>query len=131
MKVNIGPYKDNRKISIKIDPYDVWNLDHTLAMIIHPALLQLNKGCSSPRVSDDDVPEELKSTSASPKENEWDLDENYHKRWEYVLGEMIFAFSEIASGDWEKQYHLNGFDMGGYLDNCKRIENGTRLFGVY
>ncbi len=43
MKVKVGKYPKNnrRKINVEIDYYDTWSLDHTLAMIIYPALLQL------------------------------------------------------------------------------------------
>lgn len=86
-----------RKIKVHIDNYDVWSLDHTLAMIIAPALKKLKEiKHGSPGVDDDDVPEELKSTSAPPKENEWDTDENWFARWEYVLNEMIWAFEQHA-----------------------------------
>jgi hypothetical protein len=41
MKVYIGPYKktsDERKIDVRIDKYDTWNMDSTLAYIILPML---------------------------------------------------------------------------------------------
>jgi hypothetical protein len=45
MKVNIGKFPKKstgkRKINIEIENQDTWNLDHTLALIIYPALLQL------------------------------------------------------------------------------------------
>jgi molybdopterin molybdotransferase len=41
---------------------------------------------------DIDVPEELRSTSAPPKENEYDTDANHFARWDWVMDEMIFAF---------------------------------------
>lgn len=90
--------KNKRKIKIRIDDYDVWNMDYTLSLIVTPMLHKL-KECKhgSPAVKDEDVPDEIKSTSAAPKENEWDTDEFYHKRWEYVLDEMIFAFESIKN----------------------------------
>ena len=48
MKINIGPYPDNdeetRVIDIQIDKYDLWNMDHTLALIILPMLIEFRKG---------------------------------------------------------------------------------------
>jgi hypothetical protein len=91
---------------VKIDRYDTWNMDSTLARIILPMLKQLkdNKH-GSPSVDDEDVPEELKSTNASPKENEWDTDENWFKRWDWVLDEIIWTFEQKQSGkDWMDQY---------------------------
>jgi len=146
---------NKRKIKVKIDRYDTWSTDHTLSLIIHPMLLQLQRTKhGSPFTDDEDVPEELRSTSASPKENEWDIDANHAARWDWILGEMIFAFGEIASGTWEDQFHSgehdikweatedglemqNGpndthkFDRSGYEAHLNRINNGTKLFGKY
>ena len=100
MKISIGNYpkdlKKQRKISVKIDPWDTWSMDHTLAHIIHPMLVQLKKTQhGAPNTVDEDVPEKLRSTSAPPKKNNWDVDKNYFKRWNWVLDEMIWAFNEI------------------------------------
>ena len=161
MKVNIGPYPDGeeeRKISVEIDYYDAWSLDHTLAMIIAPALKVLQEQKQgSPFVDDEDVPDDLKSTAAPPKENEWDTDDNHHKRWDYVLSEMIWAFTEYTT-DWEDQFHsgeidmqfkeveyggetmhemvrgpkdTHVFDKEGYGKHYARIMNGIRLFAKY
>ena len=99
---------------VKIDYWDTWSMDHTLAYIILPMLKQLNdKKHGAPFVDDEDVPEELKSTSAPPKENEYDVDANHFKRWDWVMGEMIFAFEcktddhaddKFYSGDWDLQW---------------------------
>jgi len=61
-------------------------------------------------VDDEDVPEELKSTSAPPKENEWDTDGNHFKRWEYVLDEMIFAFQCKVDDSWEEEFRSGVHD---------------------
>lgn len=90
---------------VKIDRWDTWSMDHTLANIILPMLKQLQATKhGSPSVDDDDVPDELKSTSAPPKEKEWDTDGNWHKRWDYVLNEMIFAFEKKNDDDWDEQF---------------------------
>ena len=55
---------------VKIDYYDTWSMDHTLADIILPMLQQLKASKhGAPYVDDQDVPEELRSTSAPPREN--------------------------------------------------------------
>jgi len=89
-----------RKIQVHIHNYDVWGADHTLALIIHPVLVKL-KECKqgSPNVDDEDVPDHLKSTSARPKEQDYDIDEFHHARWEYVLDEMIWAFEQHTHND--------------------------------
>jgi hypothetical protein len=141
---------------VKIDYYDTWNMDSTLSKIIYPMLVQLNeKKHGSPFTNDEDVPEELKSTSAPAKENEWDTDGNHFKRWDWIMGEMIWAFQQ-KNIDWEEQYRTGEMDVvwvkdptdgssemtRGPLDTYKcdyegmkvhqaRIDNGLRLFGTY
>lgn len=101
---------------IKIDDYDTWNTDTTLAMVILPVLKKLREHkCGAPRVDDEDVPDNIKSMNAPRVESEWDVDEFYFKRWDYILDEMIFAFGEIVSNDCYDE----------------RINNGLRLFGKY
>ena len=47
MKVEIGPYPseidifDEQQVSVRIDPWDTWSMDDTLAQIILPMLKQL------------------------------------------------------------------------------------------
>lgn len=91
---------------IKIDKYDTWNMDGTLSPIILPMLKQLNANKhGAPNVDDDDVPEELKSTTAPPKENKWDTDANHFKRWDWVMDQMIWSFEQLQpDNDWEEQY---------------------------
>jgi hypothetical protein len=101
VKISIGNYpkdpKKTQKKSIRIDPWDTWNMAHTLADIIHPMLKQLKKTqMGAPFTDDEDVPEHLRSTAAKPKKNEWDTDEFHFKRWKWILGEMIWAFGELA-----------------------------------
>ena len=148
---------------VKIDKWDTWSMDSTLSMIILPMLKQLQATKQgSACVDDEDVPEELnlRSTEASPKENDWDTDDNWHKRWEWVLGEMVWTFEQLNS-EWDSQYHTgvvdrvsvpckwdeNGkptlyswdkgpndtseFDMEGYTKHNERISRGLILFGKY
>lgn len=121
-----GPFKwiyslRKRRIKIRIDDYDVWNMDHTLALIILPMLkkIKANKH-GSPRVDDEDVPDNIKSTNAKPTED--DTDEFWHQRWAYVVDEMIFAFEQLLDDDFI------------FLENSvriQRVQNGFRLFGKY
>ena len=101
-----------RKIKIHIDPYDTWSMDHTLALIIVPMLKQLKaRQHGAPNVDDEDVPENLRSINAKPKENEWSTDEFHFDRWNYVMDEMIFAFEHIADTEWEDQFHSGKIDL--------------------
>jgi hypothetical protein len=140
---------------VKIDKWDTWNMDSTLSTIVLPMLKQLKETKhGAPFVDDADVPKELKSTSAPPKENEWDTDENHFKRWDWVLDEMIFAFDSKLN-DWEEQFYSGEHDIQwkklendcsemikGPKDTFKidtkgmkiyetRVKNGFRLFGKY
>ena len=104
--------KRKRNIKVKIDRWDTWSMDNTLAHIILPMLKQLKETKhGSPFVEDADVPEELRSTSAPAKENEWDTDDNFHKRWCYVLDEMIFAFECELDDSWEDAFHTGEYDL--------------------
>lgn len=150
-------HKRERKIKIVIDRWDTWSADHTLALIILPVLKQLHKEKhGAPAVSDEDVPEHLRSTSAPKKEDEHDIDANHFKRWDYVMNEMIWAFEQILDDDWAEQFytgvsdvnfirdietntytmvhgknHTRRFDKEGYMKYDQRINNGLILFGKY
>jgi len=139
----------NPKIDyVKIDRWDTWSMDDTLANIILPMLKQLKEDKhGAPNVGDKDVPKELKSTSAPPKENEWDTDDNHFKRWEWVLDEMIWAFEQKTTDDaeskffehpkriegekFEERIHRVKCDKVGLDAWQKRKANGFRLFGLY
>lgn len=148
MKVYIGKYPKNpnkeRKVFIQIDPWDTWNMDTTLALIIVPMLKQLRigKDGGAPNVDDEDVPENLRKSSAPPVKD-WETDDNHFKRWDWVLDEMIFAF-ESKLTDWQDQFWntppvstendinpILGCDAAGINAYADRMENGFRLFGKY
>ncbi len=97
---------------VKIDKWDTWNMDGTLSRIILPMLKQLQATKhGSPLVDDEDVPEELRSTSAPAKENEWDTDANHFKRWDWVMDELIWTFEQLhPDNDWEQQYYSGEHD---------------------
>ena len=151
MKAIIGDYtEDNtpRQVEITIDPYDTWGMDHTLALLIVPMLKQLKATKhGAPFVDDEYVPEHLRSTAAPPKENDWDVDDNHFKRWDYVLDEMIWAMEQIANDDSESKFYDYSevveeadlmeqvaqmkCDYEGLQKHHERIENGTKLFGIF
>lgn len=96
---------------VRIDPWDTWSMDHTLADIILPMLKQLQTTKhGSPNTDDADVPEYLRSHMAQPKENEWDTDSLHHMRWDWILAEMIFAFEKKAQDDWASEFHSGEID---------------------
>lgn len=147
--------KKRRKIYVRIDSWDTWNADITLAYVILPILkkLKLEKE-GSPYVSDEDVPEHLRRPSE-------DSEELHHERWSWVLDQMIFAFENILDDSWEEQFisgttdfrkkvvtwdkdklpllyeyvagpnHTYKVDKEGMGQYQARIDNGFRLFGKY
>ena len=57
-----------QKVSIKIDKWDTWGMDYTLALIILPMIKQLqDTKHGSPIVDLEDVPEELRPSSEEKK----------------------------------------------------------------
>ena len=153
--------KRKRKISIRIDEWDSYDAYTTLGLITLPLLKQLrDTKMGAPLVDDEDVPEELRSTSAPAKENEYDIDANHFKRWEWVLDQIIWAFEHIQPDiDWGAQFYTgtsdvyfeeNGAEEGqptyqmkhgpqhtlevdeeGLKQYREQIDNGFRLFGKY
>jgi hypothetical protein len=105
-----------RKVIVRVDQCDTWSADNTIALLVVPLLKQLKENKhSAGGVDDDDVPEELKSTSAKPlteeeEENSGSLDDNYFKRWDWALDEMIWAF-EQSTIDWENEYYSGESDI--------------------
>lgn len=132
---------------VKIDKYDAWNLDNTLAKIIVPALKQL-------RTSTHGYPTDINNEPLLP---EGLKDEH---AWDWCLGEMIWAF-EQSTIDWTEQYesgevdiiwtpvvdpstgksryresskgpnHTFRLDIEGQKKHAERMVRGTTLFGKY
>ena len=122
MRVRIGPYRKNRATRVEIEPHDTWSMDCTLAMIIHPMLVQ------------------LKATQHGHPSN---LTE---QEWDQILDEMIWAFEQKCRDHWEDDYYgdydedqKNGpmvgsfkwIDHEGMNTHQERMSNGFRLFGKY
>ena len=107
MKVRIGPYRKNRATRVEIEPHDTWSMDCTLAMIIHPMLVQ------------------LKATQHGHPSN---LTE---QEWDEILDEMIWAFEQKCRDDWMEDYDYNKWDSEGVKAHQERMTNGFRLFGTH
>ena len=138
---------------IKLDRWDTWSFDHTLADIILPGLRQLRATKhGAPWTDDEDVPEYLRSHMAQPKEYEWDTDSLHFQRWDWILDEMIWAFEQKVDDTAEDKFFdhsecpadpharlkdlTNGaskikYDKEGYTKWHERKANGFRLFGKY
>lgn len=158
MKVHIGPFKknsDQRKIDVRIDKYDTWNMDSTLAYIILPMLKQLKETKhGSPWF------EEFDQTSNSAQscfdfyaEGDSFAWEKGHERWNQTLDKIIWSFEQINT-DWESQFQsqdvdvpfeenedtkysamrhgvMYKFDAEGYSKFQERMQEGFELFGKY
>ena len=149
--------KQKRVIEVKIDRWDTWGMDHTLAYIILPMLKQLNKDKhGAPYVELEDVPKELHGKKLTKKQKETgDVDDKHFERWDWVMNEMIFAFESKIDDSWEAQFesgesdhqllqlengmsqmidgpnHTKVYDWEGRKKYEERIQNGFRLFGKY
>ena len=135
MKVEIGEYPDNgeQKIEVHIDKWDTWSMDHTLAYIVLPMLIQLKETKhGSPNVDNDDVPINLRATEKDVLKYKelGETDPDFFKRWDWVLDEMIYAFDCKANKD-EVYMRFDSKDRIGMEKEQERISNGFRLFGKY
>jgi hypothetical protein len=103
--LNWANSKNTRQEYVKIDKWDTHSMDHTLALIILPLLKQLKATKhGAPKVDDFDCPQHLWSTNAKPVE-EYELDENWFKRWDYVLQEMIWAFEQHTDPNEDQKFY--------------------------
>jgi hypothetical protein len=134
VKVNIGPYTydgEEQEMSIHIDEYDTWNMDHTLALIVLPMLKQLKETKhGAPEVDDLDVPRYLRRSIEEKTKytTEGITDDLWFERWDWVLDEMIYAFDSKANKD-EVIFRIDNRNEQEKEQN--RISNGFRLFGKY
>lgn len=126
--------KRSRKVNIKLDRYDHWNADSTLALVILPVLKQLKASqIGAGMVDDEDVPEELRRKDS---QEDYDSECCWQQRWDFVLNEMIWAFEQVGT-DWESQYYtfndmtITNYDEDGIKSHQERMKNGLRLFGKY
>lgn len=111
MKLKIGKFfkrQEGQKVNIEIEPFDTWNLDHTLASIILPCLLQLKE-------TKHGVPSEFGDVGGAGYDmqdsfdfykdsHDWAFEQNC-KEWEKILDKMIWSFQQLSSEDYEEKYH--------------------------
>jgi hypothetical protein len=137
---------------VKIDKYDTWNMDSTLSPIILPMLKQLKvTKHGSPFVDDADVPAKLRTKvpgGLNADTHKISEDPKFHRRWDYILDEMIWAFEQLCMDDHESQFFDHSLannpeddldkqvrkikvDRVGLKKHNDRIDNGLQLFGKY
>jgi hypothetical protein len=122
-----------KKLKVHIDDYDVWSAHHTLALVIHPVLVRLKeKKHGAPCTDDSDVPEHLRSTTFTPKERSYDVDDGHFERWDWIMDEMIWTFSQEMDADADEQFFMGeNYDKEKAIAWETRKANGLRLFGKY
>lgn len=136
-----------RQVYVHIDNYDVWNMDSTLRLIIGPMFKKLKEVKHGfAMIADEDVPELLRSSNAKKPENEWDWDALAEARYDWLLNEMIWAFSADHDEEQHKFYDHSAVnkkdDLNAQISKMKvdregldaynaRVENAYRLFGKY
>ena len=129
MKVHLNKPGSKKEIHhVKIDKFDTWNMDVTLAYIIVPMLKQLKKvKHGAPFVDNEDVSDELRASDEDlhTYSKNGETDEHYFDRWDYVMDEMIFAFQSKL----DEQFFSD--DIINYDAYTDRINNGFKLFGKY
>jgi hypothetical protein len=116
-----------QRVTVRIDRYDTWSMDHTLARIVAPMLRQLRATKhGAPQVDNKDVPKELRMSkreqlvfdnahwdeSLNASEEECDAaSKKFFARWDWILDEMIWAWEQLEQGNWESQYHSGNHDI--------------------
>lgn len=98
---------------VRIDRWDTWSMDSTLAPIVLPMLRQLKETKhGAPYVDPKDVPEHLRPKRQTKKEREsGHTDSTHFERWDWVLDEMIFAFEMKSRDDWQDDYRTGEIDI--------------------
>ena len=116
MKVHIPDYDEREKVGtqVVIHSWDTWDMDHTLALIIHPMLVQLKE-------TKHGYPSNLTEES-----------------WDEMLDEMIWAFKQKTMDDWNDQYfgpivndEFEWVDMDGLQAHQERMSKAFKMFGEY
>lgn len=127
MKAKIGkfPKHSRRKIDVQIDGFDTWSLDHTLALIIYPALLQL-------KATKHGVPSEFAETGGEDyhsqdsfdfyKEDQNEMFEKKCEQWDEILDKMIWSFEQILKDDYDRLYHHGSSDWD-FVESDKMFPN--------
>jgi hypothetical protein len=117
LTINKFAHKRKRKVDVTIHPFDTWNMDTTLALIILPMLHQLQATKQSyPEVDDKDTPH-------LPKKKKKNFVDSYGaERWDWVLGEMIWSFEQIVDDTLGESYYTVPYKDG---EAVNRIEIHT------
>jgi hypothetical protein len=140
-----------RREWVHIDNYDVWSMDHTLALIILPMLkrLQIQKHGYG-MIDDKDVPREYRRTARGARRGltQWEWDHNAEARYAWMLEELIWTFTQLCDDsdgegeffdhtesskekDFNKSIRKLRVDRVGLKAHQDRISRGLCLFGKF
>jgi hypothetical protein len=123
--------KRQRKIQVRIDPWDTWSMDHTLALIIHPMLVQLKQMNHGYFSSD---PEDAPHIGKGEETDYGGNDTLALDRYNWIMDEMIWTFDTLKT-DRDHELFFNEetgeYNFEGQKEHDERIQNGLRLFGKY
>jgi hypothetical protein len=123
--------KNQRKIKVRIDKHDTWSMDHTLALIVHPMLVQLrdtNHGYFFPD------PEDVPHIGRGDGTDFGHSDTKAKERYDWIMDELVWTFGAIVDEDGDLQFYdkeTHVWDIEGRKAHDERISNGLRLFGRY
>jgi len=108
---------------VQLDPQDTWSMYTTLSAVILPMLIQLKATThGAPEVAAEDVPVHLRGLSTIQEQ----ATDTWFKRWDWVMDEMIWAFTEIQA-----DRECWGMDSEVVVSWDARVQRGTELFGKY
>ena len=116
MKIYLGPYSNDsetlRREELEFHPYDSWNLDITLAQIIHPLLIQLRDTTHS-------YPSLLSDGEA----------DTGFDAWKSCLTKMAWSFEQVQKlQDLEETYSKSRESLQKYYSE---IQEGLDLFAKH
>jgi len=108
---------------VHVDRFDVYNMDNTLAKIIHPMLLELKNQDTSYPILGSEYNDCFSTELQIPDDFDTEFDDNFilKQRWTYVLDEMIYAFEKV------KEDNIILLSK----EKRERVDNGLLLFGKY
>ena len=138
MKVNLGkPGRKNGANTIVIDDHDTWNVDYTVARIIHPLLLKYRENMTGyPELWEDGmVTHHCYDHQLHFDFIDEDIERDYLlKKWQTNVDKMCRAFGMIVEKEkWEdtwldKSYHEHKIEEAKYYE---AVDEGLALFAKY
>jgi len=138
MKVQLGkPGRKNAANTVTIDDFDIWNVDYTLAKIIHPLLLRYREKMHGfPELWEDGM---ITSHNYDRQLHFDFIDEEVEhdyllKKWETIVDKMCRAFGMIVEKDKWEDIWLR-LPMDEYRVEAEKyyeaVDEGLALFAKY